>query len=205
MSNKTKRDSLLVKSVLALDGYLAELERIGAKINSTDMTADFDADYVQKLLTRFADCGRSVSGEVTNLSTQLNDAQSRAEAVARGVSAQAELLNKRRNEENEKLEEFRVLGEKVRELNATISRFRGRDGHGPTAEDRAKLASSIPDLDLKLAALIEELSALRQSARNSRMKALEKNAESLSQTLQAVRRKLRDLNFSTTDDTSAPN
>ncbi len=187
----------MVKSVLALDNWLAELERIGTKINSTDMTSDFDFDHIQKLMTRFAECGQGVSEEVTNLSTQLQEAQGRAEAVAQGVSKQAELLNVRRIEQDKKLEEFQVLGERVRGLSAVISQFRPADGARLTAEDRANLKSNIPGFDAQLAALIEELQNLRKSARNLRMKALEKNAESLGQTLQAVRKKLGDLSPST--------
>ena len=106
MSNKAKQDSALVKSVLALDGHLSELERVGTKINSTDMTSDFDVEYIQKLMTRFAECGKGVSDEVSNLSTHLQEARARAEAVAQGVSGQAEVLNNRRSEQNEKLEKF---------------------------------------------------------------------------------------------------
>jgi len=62
-----------------------------------------------------------------------------------------------------------------------------------TAEDRAKLTSHIPAFEAQLTTLIEELQTLRESARNSRMRALEKNAESLVQTLQVVRKKLREL------------
>jgi Skp family chaperone for outer membrane proteins len=193
MSNKIKRDSSLVKSVLALDNYLTELERVGTKINSTDMTSDFDVEYIQKLMTRFAECGQGISEEVTNLSTQLQAAQARAESVAQGVSGQAELLNRRRNEQNEKIDAFRALGERVAGLNAAISRFRRPGESGLTDEDRAALKSSIPGFEEQLATLIEELENLRKSARSSRMRALEKNAESLVQTLQVVRKKLADL------------
>jgi len=193
MSNKIKRDSPLVKCVLALDSYLAELERIGAKINSTDMTSDIDGEYVQKLMTRFTECGQGISEEVTNLSRQLQEAQARAESVAEAVSRQAELFKIRRNEEKEKLEQFRVLGEKVRELTAAISSFRPADGKHLSGEDRAKLRSNVPGLEAQLVSLIEELQNLRKSARDSRMKALVKNAESLAQTLEAVRKKLGDL------------
>jgi len=193
MSNKSNRDSALVRSVLALDSYLSELERVGTKINGTDMSSDFDGEYIQKLMTRFTECGKGISEEVTNLSTQLREAQARAEAVAQGVSRQAELFNIRRNERNEKLEEFRVLGEKVRELTAAIGRFRPARGDCLTDEDRTKLTSNVPDFEARVAGLIEELQNLRQSARDSRMKALEKNAESLAQTLQAVRKKLHEL------------
>ena len=184
MPNKVKQDSPLVKSVVALDNYLTELERVGTKINTTDMTSDFDIEYVQKLMARFTECGQGISEEVTNFSTQLREAQARAEGVAQGVSKQAELLKIRRNKQDEKLEEFRILGEKVRDLNTVIGRFR---------DDRAKLRSNIPAVETQLGGLIEELQKLKTSARDSRMKALEKNAESLVQSLQAARKKLSDM------------
>ena len=193
MGQKDKRDSPLVNSVLALDDHLTELERIGGKINSTDMSSDVDAEHIQKLMTRFAECGQGVSVEVANLSSQLQEAQARAEAVAQGVSRQAELFIKRRNEQSDEFEKFRVLGERVQELNAAMAQLRPSQGHGLTQEDRAKLTSSIPAFEAQLTSLIEELQALRTSARNSRMKALEKSAESLAQKLQAVQKKLSDL------------
>jgi predicted RNase H-like nuclease (RuvC/YqgF family) len=186
MSNKVnshKHDSPLVKSVLALDRYLSELERVGTKIISTDMTSDVDLEYIQKLMAHFAECGQGISNEVTNLSTHLREAQTRAEGVAQGVSKQAELFKVRRNEQEEKTEEFRLLGEKVRNLTAVISEF---------GNDRAKLIANLPAVESQLDNLIEELQKLRNSARDSRIKSLQKNAESLVQSLQAARKKLRD-------------
>jgi hypothetical protein len=204
MSNKINRDSALVKSVLALDSYLSELERVGAKINSTDMTSDFDLEYIQKLMARFAECGQGVSQEVNNLSTQLQEARARAEAVAHAVSRQAELLSKRRNEQNVQLEKFRILGEKVRDLNAIISQFR-RPVQDLTEQDRADFTSNIPAIEKQLVLLIEELHDLQKCARDIQMKILEKNAESLAQSLEAVHRKLRALNPFTTGGNGNPN
>jgi hypothetical protein len=156
------------------------------------MTSDFDVEYIQKLMTRFAECGQVVSGEVTNLSTQLNQARARAEAVAQGVSQQAELFNQRWKEQSEKLDKLRILGEKVRELNAALGQLRRPHDHGLTDEERATLKSGISEFEAQLALLVGELQDLRESARNSRMRALEKNAESLAQTLQAAHKRLRD-------------
>src|SRR5581483_5093379 len=156
MSNKPKRDSALVQAVLALDDYLSELERLGTKINSTDMSADVDLEYIQKRMARFAECGQGISEEVTKLSTELHQAQSRAEVIAQGVSRQAELFNVRRNEQNEKFEQFGILGDKVRKLNAEIAQFRPSGGAEMTAADREKLTSSIPAFDAQLNVLIEE-------------------------------------------------
>jgi chromosome segregation ATPase len=144
-------------------------------------------------MNRFAECGLGISEEVTNLSAHLQEAQVRAQTVAQGVSRQAEVFKLRRDEQNEKLEQFRVLGERVRDINAAISLFRRPAGQALTEEDRTALAASIPDLERQLAQLILDLQDLRNSARTSRMKTLEKNAESLTQSLQAVQAKLRDL------------
>jgi oligoendopeptidase F len=193
MSNKGKEQSPLVRSVLALDQHLAELHRVGTKITSTDMTDNFDVEFIEKLMARFAECGQAISEEVVNLSARLHEAQSGAQAVAQAVSGQAELLNKRRTEQNAKLEEFRVLGDKVRVLNASISPFRRQQGEALTAEDREKLVSQIPAVQSQLSVLIEELQTFRKSVRDLRMRALEKNAESLAQTLEAARKKLGGL------------
>jgi chromosome segregation ATPase len=191
MTNNTKRDSPLVDAVLALQNHFTELERIGQKINAADLTGDVDLEYIQKLLARFAECGQGISTQVNELSVHLKQATTRAESVAQGVSRQAEMINNLRKEHNDKLEQFRLLGERVRELNGAISHF--NLSQGLTDESRAALAARIPGLSLELTSLIEELQALRNSARSSRMRALEKNAESLAQSLQAVHTRLREL------------
>jgi hypothetical protein len=193
MSNKTKRDSPLVTAVLALQNHLTELERVGAKINSADLTAEIDVEYIQKLMARFAECGQGISEEVNNLSMHLREATTRAEGVAQGVSRQAEAFAARRKEQDEKLEQFRLLGERVGAINAAISVFRRPPGQVLTDDDRTALAANVPELEGQLATLITELQDLRNSARSSKMRGLEKNAESLAQSLQAAQLKLRDL------------
>jgi hypothetical protein len=121
-----------------------------------------------------------MSDELKNLFTLLKDAQSRAETVAEAVSRQAKAFSIRRNEQNEYLEKFRLLGEKVRALNASL-----------TGEDGVALKSNLPLLDDELAVLIEELQQMRSSAEASRMKTLEKSAESLAQALISMQLKLR--------------
>jgi len=179
MSNGSSHESPLVNSVLTLQDQLAELERLGGKITSMDMTGDIDAEFIQKLLLRFAECGQSISDEVKNLSTHLKQAQSRAEAVAEAVSRQANAFSIRRNEQNEYLEKFRLLGERVRTLNTSL-----------TGEEGTTLRSNLPVVEQQLAGLVEELQQLRNSARTSGLKTLEKSAESLAQSLQALQVKL---------------
>ena len=192
MTDQTKRDSPLVTSVLALQHYLDEMERIGNKINSTDMSGDVDVEHVQKLMTRFAECGQGVSQEVRNLSAHLQHAQASAEAVAAGVASQAQAFKARAMQQHEHLEKFRSLGEKIHALNTTMSEFRRPSGHGFTEDERGALRSKLPAVEGELVVLIAELQDLRDVARSSSMKKLEKDAESLAQTLKAVHGKLRE-------------
>ena len=182
MSDKTRPDSPLVTSVLRLQNHLSELERIGGKITAMDMTADIDVEHVQKLLKLFTDCSEEISEEVKNLSAHLQEAQARAVAVAVEVSRQASAFHARRNEQNEHLERLRILGEKVHELNATL-----------TADDQSALGPRIPMIADQLSGMIGELQELRSAARSSRMRGLERTAEALAQSLQALQMKLQNL------------
>jgi hypothetical protein len=183
MSNKAKRDTPMVHAVLALQEHLNELERIGTKINAADLTGELDADHIQKLLVRFAECGQGISDEITNFSVHLQEARAHAEVVAQGVSSQAEIFRTRREEQNAKMDQFNQLGERVQQLNASISRFKDPENQN---------SGGFGEYADQLAAIIKDLHELRDSARDSRMKSLEKKAQSLAQSLEAAHAKLRD-------------
>ena len=71
MSETKKEFSPLVQTVMALDSYFAELDRLGGKINTMDLKTDFDFEHARRLMGRFAECGQGVSEEVTKLSNYL--------------------------------------------------------------------------------------------------------------------------------------
>ena len=109
-------------------------------------------------------CGQGVSEEVANLSARLQEARARAETIAQAVSTQADLFIARRQEQNEKLDQFRLIGEKVRELNTSLQAV--------TQGNDSKFSDRIPAFQERLAGLIAEVQALRKSARESRMNKL---------------------------------
>jgi hypothetical protein len=111
--------------------------------------------------------------------------------VAQGVSAQADLYKQRSMQHSEQLEKLRQLGEKVRELSAGMTQLQRPSAQSLTDEERNKLSADITAFEAKLGLLIQELQEFQQSARDARMKALEKTAQSLAQSLDAVRKKLR--------------
>ncbi len=193
MANKV--ESPLVKSVLALDHLLSELERIGEKITTMELKTDFDYEQARKLMSHFAESGQGVSEEVSNLSVRLNEARARAEAVAQKVSDRAELVNVRNSEEQEKLQEFVKLSAEVRDLSEGLAALRKPEGESLTAHDRERLNEFFAKLETQLTPLIDRAQALRTEARLSKMKSLEQNADSLVGTLQAIRAKIGSMNL----------
>jgi hypothetical protein len=186
-------DSPLIKAVVALDAHFSELERIGNKINSLEMKTEFDFAHAQQLMTRFAECGEGVTSEVVNLSNYLNEARQRADALATGVTERAKLLNSRKTNEKDKLEQFRQLGERVQVLVAQMNTLRRPENTIFTEEDRAQLMKDLAGFDSELSPLIEEAQNLRKEAHLAKMRTLEQNADSLAQTLLAARQKINSL------------
>ncbi len=196
MSNTNKKNqSPLVQSVLALDEHFGELERLGNKINSLDMKSEFDFEHAQRLMNRFAECGEGVSVEISSLATHLGEARERAEAMAKGISARVDLITARKGEKQAKIDKFNALSEKVRELSVLLSQMRRPQGEIYSDEERAKITMSLSQIELQLGPLILEAQAFRKEARESKMKLLEQNADSLTATLQTIEQRLGALNL----------
>lgn len=189
--------SPLVESVLALDEHFAGLERIGEKIKDMPLKSESDQEQLRKMLTKFAEYGAGVSEEVSRLSFNLTEARKRAEAVATEVAARAEELNGLSGTQQQVWNRFRALNEKVQALNASISTLKRPEAGMITEEDRMQITASLKEFDSLFEPLIEESVSIRKEAHDLNIKSLESNADSLAQTLQAVREKIRVLDVTT--------
>lgn len=190
MSNTIKNPSPLVKAVLALDNHFSELIRLGEKIEQMELKSNFDFEHVQRMMNHFAECGQGVSTEVILMSNALNEARAKAEAAAQVVSARAEILQARKMEMQKKMDEFRLLGEKVRNLTLSLNDLKRPHGQDASGEDRAKISMRLSELELQIRPLIEEALQLKKEAQDSKMKILEQSADSLRQSLTAISEKL---------------
>jgi HPt (histidine-containing phosphotransfer) domain-containing protein len=186
MNTKIKNPSPLVEAVLKLDNYLAEIVRLGAKIEEMELKSDFDFEQVQRLMTHFAECGQGVTDEVMSLSKHLNEARALAETAAQTVSARAELLQARQEEHQKRMDDFRSLGERVRELTMSLNDLKQPEGAVLSEQEQAKVSMRLGEFQLQLEPLINEARHLKTEARNSKMKTLEQGAQSLEQSLTAI-------------------
>lgn len=192
-SIKVKDASPLVQTVITLDQSFSELERIGTKLAEMDLKSESQFEYAKKLLAFFSEHGEKMTDEVRQLSKYLIDLQTRAASITERVSARADLVSLRNQDQDAKLQQFHVLAEKVRGFNSELSQLRREEGVELTDEDKKTIAQRLKDFDSQLEPLINEAREIRKDAASSKMKALEQNADSLAQTLQAVRSKIRAL------------
>jgi hypothetical protein len=190
MSYKIKDPSPLVESVLVLDSYLSEIVRLGDKIQNMDLKSDFDFEQAQKLMNRFAECGQGVSDQVVRLSQELTTARAAAEKAAGVVAERSTILENRHNLQQQKMQDFRILGEKVAALTVSLNDLKRPEGSTLSDEDRVTLSARLTEFDSQLEPLIQEAKDLRTSAQEAKIKALEQSTESLVQRLTSVRKHL---------------
>lgn len=200
MTNKIKNPSPLVETVLKLDNYLSEIVRLGEKIDEMELKTDFDFEQAQKLMNHFTQCGQGVAEEVVQLSANLNEARAKAEAAAQIVASRAEMIQARQDEHQQKMSDFRALGEKVRVLTLSLNDLKRPEGEEINDEDRAQISMRLTDFQLQLQPLIDEAMKLKNEAQTSRLKTLEQGADSLVQSLSAIGRRLET--FTGSDSTT---
>lgn len=187
---KNKDQSPLVQSVLSLDTHFESLKRLSGRIEEIELNSEFDFNQARQLMKRFAESAQAVSTEIVDLANLLNEARVNAEATGKIVAAKAEQMQARQTAEDEKMNSFRTLTGKVTLLNEDLKSLKKDDGEEVSEEDREKIKNKMAEINLQLQPLIEEAITIKNEARASKMKVLEQNADSLSQSLMSVSQKL---------------
>lgn len=188
-----KPQSAFGQSALELDSDFAEMERLAAELQRLDIETESGLERARKLLTRFSECGQRVGTGVPVLARTLEEARGRAEKAAETVFARAGDIQKRQQEADRLLERFNSLGEMVGKINAMVTQLRKPGGAKLSDEERAMIARHMPEINVQLGKLIDEARKLKEDSHAANMKSLEKNAESLLQSMQAMSRKLNGI------------
>jgi hypothetical protein len=101
---------------------------------------------------------------------------------------------KARHEKSESMiERFKSLGDAVRRSISSIPQLKKTEDEEFPPADKVVLLKSIPTIEGELDELINEAAKLRADSAALRMKELEQNADSLTQSLQSARRKLSNV------------
>lgn len=188
-----KNPSALVLAVLTLDAHYADLKRLAERIEEIEMKSNFDFEQTERLLNHYAETGQAISQDIALFVQVLNETRTDAEAAAAQVAAKAEQLKVRKEDIQEKMNRFHALSAKVTELNSSLVEFRKPEGENFSDADRELLKGRLAEVAGKIGGLVAEAEQLKDLGRESKIKILEQNADSMRQSLLAVEKKIGGL------------
>jgi hypothetical protein len=191
MSLKNMKEvSPFIEAALKLDDDFQELERLAANLERAEIDSDAGLERGRDLLGKFGECSSRIGSEIQALATSLEDSRSRAEKAAESAANRAVLIQERLTKANSLNERFKGLADMVKMVSDGIAQFKKPGGQQMTDEERKFLSGKLPELDAQMSDLGAQAVKLKEEARQENMKLLERNADSLEQTLASARQKL---------------
>jgi hypothetical protein len=161
-----------IQAALELDETFASVEQIAGSLERLELDSETALERAKVLLVRFSERSQSLGSVLTHFGREMEQRRSQVEAAVQAVNDKAPLVQERFRRTEEKMERFRALSLKVREVTDAVASL------GP-----AQVAS-------RLRELAEEAEGLREEAREARLKTLEKNAHNLGKSLGSIAGKL---------------
>lgn len=168
-----------------LDRELAELTREGGLITGVNLDSDGGLDEGIKILNRVAGHGQSVAEIMEEFAKALQDARDKAEAATKLVAERAQVIQARRQRQEELLERLTKVKEEITAAGANLVSM-----YKPENADKARIAAELQRLQEPMAAFITSAQAIKAEAAAGNFKRLERQADSVIDSLQASLRKL---------------
>ena len=170
----------------ALDKELIRFERLGHDIEIIDLESDKGFARGIELLTEIAQCRSELDTHMQEMSRALQLARVRNEKAEETISLRARALENRQMEVEKLQGRFKTLGESVHHLNVMVSEFRNPNAELKTKDEQINLHTQLNRAIEPIDVLVEQAKALVQDARSLNMKNLERNADTLRQSLQSA-------------------
>ena len=178
------------RAALALVREFTALAEVGVQMARADLVTDKGLDEGVKILNRAAQHGESLAAAMQEFSVSLQEARDKAEGATRLVAERAQEIQ-RRGEAEERLRE--KLGRLQEEVKAAGAGLSGADvpAKGPlTDEDKRRIAAELERFQAPMARFVEVARAIKAEAAASSFKRVERQADSMIDSLQASLRKI---------------
>jgi len=175
---------------LKLDNELAELARAGEQIAEVNLESDGGLDDGLKILNRVAHYGQSVAGTMQEFSVAMQEARDKAEAATKLVAERAQVIKRRSLEQDELQQKLSHVKEEVRLAGAALSGFAMPPKGELSEEDKARIAAELEKVRAPMAGFVEAAQAIKAEAARANFKRLERQADSIIDSLQSSLRKI---------------
>ena len=173
-----------------LDTDFAELTRLSGQLQRLDIDSDSGFEHAVKILNQFAQHGSSISEGIQEFSKCLQEARERSEVAAKAVSERAELIRGRKDKQDQMRAQLELVGDNVRAVNASLAGFRKEGRTEFSGEEKRQLKSELERLNVDLRKYLGDAQAIKEAARQSKFKSVERDAQDLIDVLRSSCRKV---------------
>lgn len=181
------------EAALALDKEFLQMERLARELERLSNPSDKGLERAETLLAEVDVCRQKMAANMQTMAKALDFVRQRAESAETLIAERAAMVQERRLEAESQLQRYRLLAEMVGQITAAIMPFQRLKGGNLSDDDRDALNSHLPQINEQLGLLVEESNKLMNDARKAQLKVLERNTDSLRQSLQVIRLRLSSL------------
>lgn len=183
---------MFAQAALTLDEDFQEFDRLAKEIERQNIESDTGFERAAKLLIKLDSCGKRISSGMQTMSSALEEVRARTEQAANVANTRAVAVQERQQLSEQMMERLQHLGDTVRKITTAVGELR-QSSDMISDEDRAVLAERLPEFNAQLGMLVDEVQKLKVDATAAHMRTLERNADSLKQSLQRAKHKLSQL------------
>lgn len=186
MSKKAKDElSDFARAALALDVRFEEFCRLSQELQRVTIDSDSGLERARILLKDLNECREGFTPASQDMARALEDARQRTALAAQAIETQEQAVQQRISHVENMLTRYRLLGDTVRRVTTAVSELKYSPGHGLSQAEQTLLQSKMPELSQQMGIVVDEARKLMDEAREANMKTLERNADSLRQSVQA--------------------
>ncbi|MBN1208888.1 MAG: hypothetical protein JXB05_28780 [Myxococcaceae bacterium] len=190
----SKRDkapsSQLVAAAEALETQLARFESLAEQLRKAPLNSEKALERASKLLRDVAEMDQQLNASVGALVTAVTAARDRQHTQAEAVNARAQELQERADTFKTLLERYGALGTSAAELNQRMQEFAARRAQAQPGEQSAELTGSLDALAERMGQVAEEAEAVTRLAEEKDFNDVGQQADSLRQQILSARNKL---------------
>jgi hypothetical protein len=186
-TKQNKSQSPFAQAALDLDRDFTQFERLAREIERLSVNSDRGLERAGIMMGEIDAVRKRLETGMVALAKTLDDARERTEKAALTVSNRAQEIRERQLEAENMLTRYKTLGEMVKQITTALTQLRKPGAGEMTPEDQATLAKRLPEFNAQMDVVVNEARKLMDDAHQANMKTLERNADSLRQSLQAAR------------------
>lgn len=191
MSKRDKSPSSeLVAAAEALESQLTRFESLADQLHKSPLNSEKSLERASKLLRDVAEQDQVLNASVSALVAAVTAARDRQQTQAEAVNARAQELQQRAETFKSLLERYGELGKSAAELNQRMQEFAAKRAQAQTPEQNAELVGTLDALNERMVQVAEEAQSVTKLAEEQDFTDVGRQADSLRQQLLSARNKL---------------